>query len=227
MVRCARRIGSALTLSALCCLLFSGVPAAAQEAPGEGRRIDLNLENADIRYALRLLFNAAGVDYTIDQAVQGVVTVSLRQQPFLTALEAILRSTATMLPLTYRVEGGVYTIAPKIETPEEMMPEGDREQAQPPPLRWDRLRTRHLDAATMAEMLELAGVGNIVMLSSFPMGQQMGFGGFGGFGGGGMGGGRMGGGMGGFGGGMGGFGGGMGGFGGGMGGGMGGFGGGM
>src|SRR5438874_4706829 len=56
------------------------IPALAQDTNGTdatNKRVTLNLENADLRYALKLLFTSAGMNYTLDQAVQGTVTVSL------------------------------------------------------------------------------------------------------------------------------------------------------
>ena len=177
------------------------------------KRVTLNMENADIRYALKLLFQSVGVNYTLDQAVQGSVTVSLTDVPFRTALESILRTTASQVPLTYRVEGDVYNISLKaIDQP--TTPETGGEDPEPvaEKKRTIKLQVNFADAIDIADAL---GGGTITTR----------FGGFGGggFGMGGMGGGMggsMGGGMGGmmgggFGGGMGGFGGGMGGFGGG------------
>src|SRR5438105_2369277 len=94
------------------------IPALAQDTNGTdatNKRVTLNLENADLRYALKLLFSSAGMNYTLDQAVQGAVTVSLNDVPFRTALESVLRSTQSSTPLTYRVEDRVYVISPKIE----------------------------------------------------------------------------------------------------------------
>src|SRR5437870_5752019 len=77
------------------------------------KRVTLNLENADLRYALKLLFNSVGANFTLDAFAQGTVTVALRDVPFKTALESLLRSTSTQNPLTYRVEDGVYYITVK------------------------------------------------------------------------------------------------------------------
>src|SRR5438874_7455468 len=92
-------------------------PAQAQEAKQDvpQKKVTLNLENADLRYALKLLFTSAAVNYTLDQAVQGSVTVALTDVPFRTALESVLRSTQSQAPLTYRVEDQVYVITPKVE----------------------------------------------------------------------------------------------------------------
>src|SRR5690348_8391571 len=80
-----RRNGTAATaaLAALYALaLVPGVAVQAQE-PAESvgptqninsKKVTLNLENADIRYALKLLFQSVGANYTLDQNVQGTVT---------------------------------------------------------------------------------------------------------------------------------------------------------
>jgi hypothetical protein len=86
-------------------------PALSQDSTG--KRVTLNIENADLRYALKLLFSSAGLNYTLDQAVQGTVTVSLTEVPFRTALESVLRSTQSQIPLTYRMEDNIYIISPK------------------------------------------------------------------------------------------------------------------
>src|SRR5258708_15678493 len=107
-------------------------PAHAQELKPDvtTKKVTLNLENADLRYALKLLFTSAGVNYTLDQAVQGTVTVALTDVQFRTALESVLRSTQSVSPLTHRVEDSVYIITPKVEVvetagnpPDEVKPE--------------------------------------------------------------------------------------------------------
>src|SRR6266496_729046 len=91
-------IGALVLPLAMC--LVGAIPAAAQNDSGNARlqeilskRVNLNLENADIKYALKLLFNSAGANFTLDPFVQGTVTVSLSDVLFKTALESILRST--------------------------------------------------------------------------------------------------------------------------------------
>src|SRR5437879_1449458 len=111
---------------------------AAQETP-ENKRISLNLENADIRYALRLLFTSAGVNFNIDNAVQGSTTVSLTDVPFKTALESVLRSTSTTNPLTYRKEDNIYYVSPKVEPTVEIKPEETPDANKEPPSRIRRI----------------------------------------------------------------------------------------
>ena len=71
----------------------------------------LDLEQADIRDALKILFKNVGVSYVVAADVQGNVTVSLHNIPFETALQNILKQ----VDATYRIEGGVYSIV-KSET---------------------------------------------------------------------------------------------------------------
>src|SRR5262249_30414772 len=108
---------------------FGTTPQALAQKPGGNetgaKKVTLNLENADLRYALKLLFQNASANYTLDQAVQGTVTVSLTDVSFRTALESVLRSTQSQAPLTYRVEDGVYIISPKVEQVEDKTASSD------------------------------------------------------------------------------------------------------
>ena len=81
-------------------------PAAAQAAaaaPDTSKKISLTVTQAPIQSVLKTLFGSEGVNYTIDQDVQGNVTVDINEVTFDTALHALLRSTNP--PLTYTIEG--------------------------------------------------------------------------------------------------------------------------
>src|SRR5438105_8298965 len=110
-------IGSALVVAWLAvCPAGNASTASGQDQPtAVDKKVTLNVENADLRYALKLLFTSAGVNYTLDQGVQGTVTVALTDVPFRTALERVLRSTQSVMPLTYRMEANVYQISPQVE----------------------------------------------------------------------------------------------------------------
>src|SRR5580693_10046632 len=71
----------------------------------------LELEQADVREALRALFKNVNVSYSIAPEVQGPVTVSLKNVTFETALQNVLRQ----VDATYRIEAGVYEIVKKAE----------------------------------------------------------------------------------------------------------------
>lgn len=224
-----RKIAKVLVSAVLATSVFTLLSAKvyAQEDPSQKIIPSLELDQADVREAIKILFRNVGVSYSIAPDVQGVVTVSLRNVPFETALQNILKQ----VNATYRVEGGVYQIIARIE--ETTGPGNELPTTTPsakPPIR--KLKIRSADPLFIMMMLQGTQSTTSVwpeMSTVFKTGSLGGGGGFGGnqgglggggFGGGlggGLGGGGFGGGMGGFGGGMGGFGGG--GFGGGMGGG--------
>ncbi len=185
-------------------LLGVAVSVVAQESGG-GPRVTLNLESASIVDALKLLFRATGYNYTLDESVvQGYVTVSLKDVTFETALRTVLRSANP--PLTYRVDGGVYIITPRVETFESTLPETQVEETPQPQVRTEKITLQHLDSLAIAQIL---GGGAVSLNQTGWTYSGGGYGGgYGGFGGG------FGGGYGGFGGGYGGFGGGFGGYGG-------------
>src|SRR2546421_9535713 len=202
------RVQSAVYALGLAVMVLPAAPVLAQgqETTAPDKKVTLNLENADLRYALKLLFTSAGVNYTLDQAVQGTVTVSLTDIPFRTALASVLRSTQTTSPLTYRVEDQVYIISPKIEVVDVGNVQGEEPANTTPKTRLTKVP---LNFISIDDLLNAGLIFGIITTGSQ---YQSGFGG-------GLGGGFGGGGQGGFGGGQGGFGGGMGGggFGGGMG----------
>jgi hypothetical protein len=98
-----------LAISSLASLLST--PARAQDATLPTKEVNITLNQAPVRTALDTLFKSAGLNYTIDPAVTGLVTVSLRAIPFDVALRSILRSSDP--PLAYTVEDGVYNIHPR------------------------------------------------------------------------------------------------------------------
>jgi hypothetical protein len=228
-------------------MLASPVAARAQDdaATTTGENADvmnkvvkLDLESADLYYALKLLFSQVKADFTLDNNLKGnLVTVKINQ-PFRIALSSVLK--ASGLPITYTFEEGVYRVIPIANEEPELAGGTDPEGAEPPPFTRNIPKIKRLNNINGIDIVSLFGGRPIIWSNSiqqnYGMNQLGGGGMMGGMGGGmmggmgGMGGGMMGG-MGGMGGGMmggmGGMGGGMMGGMGGMGGGMGGFGGGM
>ncbi|GMV36384.1 MAG: hypothetical protein AMXMBFR61_08920 [Fimbriimonadales bacterium] len=186
------------------------VPAQAQ---GEEKMVTIELNQADIRFALKALFDPTGYNYSIDPAIQGTVTVRLKDVPFSVALRNIL----SQVKASYRVVGGVYEIVLREES---IAPPPDLGTSETPEVATEterviRIPVYHADpnfilgvisgrAPEIPEITTLSGMGG--------GGYGGGYGGYGGgFGG-------LGGGYGGYGGGFGGLGGGYGGYGGGFGG---------
>ena len=196
--------------------------ASAQEDVSQHQIPSLELEQADVREALRALFKNVGVSYSIAPDVQGSVTVSLKNVTFETALQNVLRQVDS----TYRIEAGVYEIVKRAETALPTQGKEDVSISKSSSLIIRRIKIRSADPAFIARMIGTkagsqvySGANAAPESSTIANGRAAGGGGGQG-GSGGMGG--SGGGMGGIGGGMGGSGGGMGGSGGGFGGGSGG-----
>lgn len=82
--------------------------AYAQDDPRD-KKITLQLNDADVRDALRMMFKGLGVSYQISQEVQGTITVDFKDIPFETALKGIL----DQVNATYRVETGIYQVIPR------------------------------------------------------------------------------------------------------------------
>ncbi|MCW5944022.1 MAG: hypothetical protein KIS66_17465 [Fimbriimonadaceae bacterium] len=183
----------------LCLMIASPLANAQPNDPSNQKIPSLELDQADIRDALRQLFkNVGDVSYTLAPDVVGVVTVRLKDVSFETALRNVLQQ----VDATYRIEGGVYQIIRK----EQPIVTGGNDNTELPTTPTDnkvtaRIKIRHADPQYIIGMLNGSlGPGTPPEISGLS-------GMFGGGFGGGMGGG-FGGGMGGFGGGQGGFGGG-------------------
>lgn len=152
-------------------------------------KVDLN--QSDIRDALRMLFKDSKVSYSIDPNVQGQVTARFSDVTLEVALEALLRQ----IDATYRLESGVVLILKK-EMPR---PAGPPPATLPVQRGADniivRIPIQHIDPELLFRLL--AGNRNVNLPSEISKGRPGGgagggfgggSGGFGGFGGGGGGG---------------------------------------
>jgi type II secretory pathway component GspD/PulD (secretin) len=135
--------------------LLSAVPATANaQADVSQKQISsLELNQADVREAIRSLFKNVDVSYSIAPEVQGQVTVSLKNVSFQLALENILRQ----VDATYRIEAGVYEIVKKTASGT-LFPnpdgQGPTSVIEGPTIR--RIKIRSADPAFIAEMLGAA-----------------------------------------------------------------------
>jgi len=171
------------TLGMVSPALAQDTDKAAEARDFSNKRVTLNLENADIRYGLKLLFQSVEANYTIEPGVQGAVTVSLSDVSFRTALESMIRTVQAQAPITYRVENGVYNVGLKRADP---APEPDPEiEVLPPARRETKIAKINLNYADVVDIT--TALGGTMLQSRF---SQFSGGGFGnGFGNGGMGGG--------------------------------------
>lgn len=101
---------SAILLGGIALPTLTPQIAWAQEASVTLPNVTLNVKDKPIHDVLVQLFKGAKVDFGIDPAVKGRVTVNLKNIPFENALKMILRLSAT--PITYIKEGGVYVVKP-------------------------------------------------------------------------------------------------------------------
>ncbi|MHB8636355.1 MAG: hypothetical protein ACYC96_07775 [Fimbriimonadaceae bacterium] len=200
-----------LLLTLLAAIAMGGAPLKAHAQTTGGGTGDvsnqviasLDLEDVDVRDAIRALFKNVNANYVVAPEVQGTVTVQLKSITF----EVALRNILDQVKATYRIEGGIYNIIKRDEGPP---PTTDTTNTQPLLTQSQtprRIYLNHADPTYIIMMLAATGTSTVKFpeYSTIMNGSLFGGGGGGsgyGGGGGGMGGGGMGGG--GFGGGMGG-----------------------
>ena len=127
--------------------MLVGMPMSAQAQDRNGQ-INMDLEQVDVREALRALFKSMGTSYSVAPEVQGVVTVNLHNVPFETALQNVLKQ----VNATYRLVGGVYEIVNR----EEPKPDkgGDVPTAPPPDTKVTRkVYLNHADPMFVATLI--------------------------------------------------------------------------
>ena len=148
----------------------------------------LELQDADVRDALRLLFESVGVtNYTIASDVQGRITVKLTNVAFETALRNILDQVGA----TWSIEAGIYQIKKREEPPAPSTGPTTPETPQATNV-IRKIQIQHADPYLIAMLL--SGNQDFAAQPEYST-QAGGFGGFGGGqGGGGLGGGGFGGG---------------------------------
>ena len=87
-------------------LALAGAPSASIAQVEAGPPVNLSLDHADVREALRQLFGQAKLSYIAAPDVQGTVTIYVQNVPFEDALKNLLRQ----FNAVYRIDSGTYTI---------------------------------------------------------------------------------------------------------------------
>ncbi|NIE76075.1 type IV pilus secretin PilQ [Pantoea sp. Ap-967] len=125
--------------------------AWVQAAPYRGEPITLNFQEIEVRSALQVLADYAGINLVASDAVQGHVTLRLQDVPWDQALELVLRSKG----LARREEGNVLLVAPAAEMAEQSRDAriGQALDAQLEPLQRELLPIHHAQAPELAELL--------------------------------------------------------------------------
>ncbi|MBL8068324.1 MAG: hypothetical protein JNM28_07725 [Armatimonadetes bacterium] len=106
-----KTVSAALAMVFMVGLMAAPTHARAQQDPNNIVIESIELDQADIRDALKVLFRSTSLNYTVAPDVQGVVTVSLKNVPFKTALRGILQQ----VDATWREEGNIFNIIRKPE----------------------------------------------------------------------------------------------------------------
>lgn len=124
---------------------------AATAMPYRGEPLSLNFQDIEVRAALQVLADHAGINLVASDTVQGSLTLRLEDVPWDQALDLVLRSKG----LARREEGNVLVVAPTAELAEQFREarSGQALDAQLQPMRRELLPIHHAKAADMAELL--------------------------------------------------------------------------
>ena len=130
-------------------------PPAAPPAAGPTagpKRISVNLQNVQVRAALQLVADFAGVNLVVGEGVDGTVAVRLRDIPWEEALDVLLTSNG----LGSRRTGNILIVAPAeaIAAREQAALASQRALAELAPLRTEFLPIRYAEADQLAALFD-------------------------------------------------------------------------
>ncbi len=127
--------------------------AKKNEAPRySGKRITLNFQDINVRAALQLIAEFTGLNIVVSDAVQGNITLRLRDVPWDQALDIIL----TTQGLDKRQIGNVILVAPaqEIATREKAELENQQKIEEFSPLHNELIQVNYAKASDMAKLLQ-------------------------------------------------------------------------
>lgn len=93
-------------VSCLAGFIGGGPPSADRPQSVGEKRVTVHLKSAEVRAAIKQLFNEVGAEYDIAPEIQGTVNVDLQNVAFDVALKALLDE----MDATFRVEPGRYVL---------------------------------------------------------------------------------------------------------------------
>lgn len=140
-----------LAAGALATPLVAAEPADAPAAGYQGAPLSLEFQDVELRRALQLIADVAGLNLVADDAVAGHITVRLQDVPWDEALDVVLASGG----LAKRQRGRVLLVAPAeaLAEREARALAARQAEAAAAPLTTDFLRIRYADAQTLAGLL--------------------------------------------------------------------------
>jgi hypothetical protein len=116
------------------------------------KRVTLQVEEASLTNAIRMLMKSVGADFSIDPALREArVTANLTNIRLQVALDTLMR--ISTVPASYRVAEGVYLFEPRKEEPPTppLIIEEDTKSA--PKARFETIKVRNVDPSYLAALL--------------------------------------------------------------------------
>lgn len=160
-------------------VVFTAAPVASfAQGSQDQKKITLDMQQADVREVLRALFKGVDLSYSVAPEVQGLITVSLKEVPFETALQNVLRQ----INATYRIVGGVYEIVlreTEVKSPDPALPPIDTKKQ----TEMRRIYLRSVDPMLLSLLMSKSGTDFNMAPEQSTVNKLGGFSGNGGFGG--------------------------------------------
>jgi type IV pilus assembly protein PilQ len=117
-----------------------------------GEKLSLNFQNIEVRALLQLIADFSDFNLVASDAVNGSITLRLKNVPWDQALDIILKAKG----LDKRVDGNVLMVAPAAEIAERerLQVEANKQLQELAPLRTEYIRIRYADARTLFDLFD-------------------------------------------------------------------------
>jgi type IV pilus assembly protein PilQ len=123
-----------------------------------GEKLSLNFQNIEVRALLQLIADFSDFNLVASDAVNGSITLRLKNVPWDQALDIILKAKG----LDKRVDGNVLMVAPAAEIAERerLQVEANKQLQELAPLRTEYIRIRYADARKLFDLFDANAGGN-------------------------------------------------------------------
>ena len=122
-----------------------------------GEKLSLNFQNIEVRALLQLIADFSDFNLVASDAVNGSITLRLKNVPWDQALDIILKAKG----LDKRVDGNVLMVAPAAEIAERerLQVEANKQLQELAPLRTEYIRIRYADARKLFDLFDIGHQG--------------------------------------------------------------------
>ncbi len=122
-----------------------------------GEKLSLNFQNIEVRALLQLIADFSDFNLVASDAVNGSITLRLKNVPWDQALDIILKAKG----LDKRVDGNVLMVAPAAEIAERerLQVEANKQLQELAPLRTEYIRIRYADARKLFDLFDINHAG--------------------------------------------------------------------